>query len=155
SVANGDFRSESQGRLEGWIVSPAAAPGFSIIASDDGIKLQNAGTNAVTLKQTIPAKGGQPFTLEFQGRTTKLAASQANPQANPRIEARWLDAGGATIGGAVVMELSADNFGASRAIGTSPANAVQAEISLVIPPGTVQQARRVSLRFGSTIQIPL
>jgi len=151
TVINGDFRSESQGRLAGWIVSPAVAPGFSVIASDDGVKLQNAGANAVALKQTIQAKSNQPFALEFQGRTTKLSANQANP----RIEARWLDTGGATIGAPVTVEIFADNFGASVANGTSPENAVQAEISLIIPPATVQQALRVSLRFNPATQVPL
>ena len=150
-VINGDFKSESQSRLDVWTVSPAVSPGFSIIASDDGVKLQNAGANAVTLKQTIAAKSNQPFALEFQGRTTKLSANQANP----RIEARWLDAGGAAIGAPVALEMFADNFGASVANGTSPENAARAEISLIISPGTVQQVRRVSLRFIPITQVPL
>jgi YVTN family beta-propeller protein len=151
TVINGDFRSESQGRLDGWIASPAVSPGFSVIASDDGVKLQNAGANAALLKQTIPAKSNQPFALEFQGRTTKLSANQSNS----RIEARWLDAGGAAIGAPVALEIFADNFGASVANGTSPENAVRAEISLITPPGTVQQVRRVSLRFNPITQVPL
>ncbi|MGH9854514.1 MAG: helix-hairpin-helix domain-containing protein, partial [Blastocatellia bacterium] len=151
TVINGDFLSESQGRLGGWTVSPAVSPGFSVIASADGVKLQNAGASAVTLKQTIPAKGNQPFALEFQGRTTKLSTNQADP----RIEASWLDAGGSVIGAPVVMEIFADNFGASVANGTSPENAVQAEIGLIIPPGIVEQAPRVSLRFNPATQIPL
>ncbi len=155
TVANGDFKSESEGRLAGWTVSPAVAPGFSVIASADGVKLQNAGANAVTLKQTIPAKGGQPFTLEFQGRTTKLSANQTGSQTNARIEARWLDTSGSVIGAPVALEIFADNFGASVANGASPANAVQAEISLVIPPGTVLQAQGVSMRSNPATQIPL
>jgi DNA-binding beta-propeller fold protein YncE len=151
TVINGDFRSESQGRLDGWVVSPAVAPGFSVIAFDDGAKLQNAGANAVALKQTIPAKSNRPFALEFQGQTKKLSANQANP----RIEARLLDTGGATIGAPIALEIFADNFGASVTNGTSPENAVQAEINLIIPPGIVLQVRQVSLRFSSTTQIPV
>jgi YVTN family beta-propeller protein len=151
SVANADFSLVQEGRLAGWTISPAPAPGVALLAADGGIRVRNAGAETARLVQTIPVQGSQPFELEFQGQTP----AQRSTHSSPRLELRWLKADGAQVGELTTLDISPTGFDSSAAQGTSPAEATQAEIHLVIPSNTTQEVRRISLRFLTPTVVPV
>jgi|GEM_PF-2454587 len=151
TVANADFTLQEAGRLAGWTLSPGMAPGVAVLSAESGIELRNAGANLAELVQTVPVKGTQPFTLEFQGQVVAPLPTQATP----RIELHWLKADGSTAGSPTTLEVLPTSFGSSVADGTTPAGATQAEIHLILPAGITEDVKRVSLRFPSRTLVPL
>jgi YVTN family beta-propeller protein len=152
SVANADFSLVQEGRLAGWIISPTTAPGVALLATTDGgIRVRNASAEVSRLVQTIPVQGSQPFAMEFQGQTL----AQRSTQNSPRLELRWLKADGAQAGEPTTLDISPTGFNSSVAQGTSPVEATQAEIHLVVPANTTQEVKRISLRFSTPTVVPV
>lgn len=150
-ATNADFKLQEDGRLAGWTLSPGVAPGFAVLAADDGTQLRNAGAVTAELVQTVEAKSGAPFTLEFEGK----AVAGSTLQKSQRVELRWLNAAGASTGSPTVIEILPDGLASSVGSGTAPADATQAEIHLIVPAGTTQVVKRVSLRFSTPTIVPV
>lgn len=154
AVANGDFKSQKDGRFTDWTLAPATAPGFTVVATPGGVRLQNAGANAVELAQRVSAEAEQPFLLEAR-TVTSTAPALSSGEARPRLEARWLDDGGNVTGSPASIEIQPAGLGAAIARGTSPAGATQAEIHLIIPPRVALEIKGVSLRFPRRTLVPI
>ncbi|HWP54903.1 MAG TPA: helix-hairpin-helix domain-containing protein, partial [Pyrinomonadaceae bacterium] len=146
---NGDFRHQEAGQLVGWTIS-GPTTGFRVLSVADGIQLLNAGAATVELVQTAAAKGGEPFTLAFAGRTV---AGGANP--NPRLEVRWIKADGTTTGSPTAIEIPAASLSSAIASGTAPDDATQAEIRLAVTTGLTLDVKRISLRFFKPTIVPV
>lgn len=151
-AANADFKLQKDGLLSDWTLSPKVAPGFVLVAAEDGIQLTNAGAATVELVQRIAAKSGEPFTLEFQG---KAAAPSSPTQTNQSVEVRWLKADATSTGTPTVVEIPPDGSDSSVASGTVPMDATQAEIHLVVPARTSLKVKRVSLRYSKSTTVPV
>jgi len=151
AVTNSDFALQEGGRVAGWSVVPALAPGFAVLDVNGETQLRNAGAATAEFVQTVPAKSGQPFTLEVQAK----AAAGSTSQKNQRVELRWLNAAGEPTGSPTVVEIVPDGLSSLVAGGTSPEGAAQAEIHLIVPGGTTQVVRRVSLRFSTPATVPV
>lgn len=151
ATENADFKVRLNGQLAGWTVFPGVAPGFTVLDSADGIQLRNAGAATAELVQIAPARSGEPFTLEFQG---KAVASSPSPN-NPGVELRWLKADGSPAGSPTTIEILPTGPGSSVAAGTAPADATQVEIHLSVPPRSALKAKSVSLRFAATTIVPV
>jgi DNA-binding beta-propeller fold protein YncE len=149
--ANSDFALQENGRLKDWTVLPAVAPGFAILSVDGEIHFRNASAATFELVQTVPAKGDQHFTVEIVGRTVASAASGENL----RVEVRWLNAERTPTGSPAVIEVLADGLASSVGSGTTPKDATQAEIHLIVPGRTTQVVKCVSLRFSKQTIVPL
>lgn len=151
AVENAGLTRRREGQLDNWKLLPQAAPGVSLITAADGSVLRNASADAAELLQVIPARGGQPFTLEVRGRAEKRAAATANPT----LELYWLDPAGAALVPPVVLDFSPEVFDTATAQGDAPKQATHAEIHLVVPPLTAFKVERVSLRFATVMEVPL
>ncbi len=152
ATANADFKLQKDGLLSDWVLSPKVAPGFVAVAAEDGIQLSNAGAATVELVQRVAAKGGEPFTLEFQGRAAALSSP---PQTSQSLELRWLKADGTPAGPPTVVEILPGGFDSAVGSGTVPPDALQAEIHLVVPARTSLKVKRVSLRYSTSTTVPV
>jgi len=157
-VANGDFQLRKNNQLVGWNLVPEQTPGFRADATAEGIQLSNPGsaqvelvqTIAAELVQTIAAESEQSFALQFQGEATAVA-----PSDTPRIELRWLDAGGAATGDPTLLPILPTGLDSAIASGTAPKDSTSVEIHLVVPPKTTLHVKRVSLRHTATTTVPV
>jgi DNA-binding beta-propeller fold protein YncE len=151
ALENSDLLLQREGRLVSWQLSPGVAAGVSLLAAEDGVQFRNAGANQAELVQTIPAEAEKDFTLEWQGQ----AEARPSVQANPRLELYWLDAENKRVGVPTILELSPKGFGTASATGATPPRATKAEMHLVVPAGTTQKVKRVSLRFLPATVVPI
>jgi DNA-binding beta-propeller fold protein YncE/predicted flap endonuclease-1-like 5' DNA nuclease len=150
-VENADLTLQSGGRLRGWQMTPATATGFTLVETETGVRLRNAGTNLVELNQTVQTQDATSFTLELQGQTETRAPDQSNAQ----LAIEWLDNQGQAVAPSVVIELRPAGFGVSTASGKVPAGAVSAALRLLVPAGVTQFVKRISLRFPHETSVPL
>jgi DNA-binding beta-propeller fold protein YncE len=148
ALVNADFSLREGKGLAGWILLSGASPSVSLLGIDDGILVRNAGIETVELMQTLPAKADQFFTLELEARVMR-----SSTLANPSVELRWLK-DGLNIGTPTKIEVAPEGLAVSKANGTSP-EADEAEIHLLVPPGTTQVVKRVSLKFTPIVTVPL
>jgi len=151
TLENPDLTLQRGGRLVGWELLPGAAPGVSLFGTDDGVQFRNAGASAAELIQTIDAGGKKYFSLEWEGQ----AEARSSASADPSLELYWLDAGGDRLGDPTIIELSPSGFNTAAAQGISPMTATRAELHLVVPAATSQRIRRVSLRFLTSVDVPV
>lgn len=143
SVVNGEL---TGARLpEPWQISPQVAPGVSVAAQGDGLRLRNAGTGEAAVIQEIELGESRDFLLEAQARSVPVSGTRA-----ARIEVRWLPAGTTAT-----WELPVEGFEGLSASGTAPEGTVKAELRLVVPPGTAMDVRSVDLRFPEPAQVPV
>lgn len=147
-VVNGDFSLRGENGLSAWTLPPTTGTGVTLLASADGIRVQNAGNLPVELVQNVSAEALQFFTLEFEGRVLRPST-----EANPRIELQWLR-NGSPVDEPIGLEISADGLTLSSAHGRSP-DATAAEIRLAVPNGAALEAKRISLRFTKAIPVTL
>jgi hypothetical protein len=147
-VANADFSLREENDLSAWTLQPNAQAGVTLLATDAGIRLQNAGARPVQLVQTVPAEAEQFFTLEFGGHVVRPSAGTT-----PRVELQWLH-DGAPAGEPVRLDITADSLAILAAQGRSRAVS-DAEIRLVVPAGVALEVTRVSLRFTEAIPVTL
>lgn len=151
AVANADLSLRQQGRLAGWDLLAGRASGVTMVAVKDGVQLRNVGAETAELVQAIPVKGGQPFDLEFQGRTVTRPAAKDNP----RLELRWFKSDHSPAAAPIVLEILPAGFDLALARGVSPSGASEAELYLVVPPGTTLEIKRVSLKFSTSTSVPV
>ncbi len=160
-LANGDLRAGAPGMPEAWTATPAAAPGFSRLASGaagnpssptagNTTRLRNAGAQAVTLAQQVAVQPG-PFVLELHGRATAGTA----PRSAPALELRWLAADGSSPTSATVLDVPPESFDALAASGTVPEGAAKAELRITVPPGASLDVVSLELRFPSQVDVPV
>lgn len=149
-VANGDFQLQKDGQLVGWTLVPALTRNFTARAAQEGIQLLNPGGARAELVQTIAAESEQPFTLQFQGEATAFALSET-----PRIELRWLDAGGVAMGEPTLLQILPAGVDTAGASGIVPKESTQVEIHVVVPTKTTLEVKRVSLRYTKTTTVPV
>jgi DNA-binding beta-propeller fold protein YncE/predicted flap endonuclease-1-like 5' DNA nuclease len=149
-VTNGDFQLKKNDRLVGWNQVPELTPGFRIQAAPEGLQLVNPGGVRAELVQTIAAESEQPFTLQFHGKATATPPSET-----PRIELRWLDAGGAAMGEPTLLQILPTGVDTAGASGIVPKNSTQVEIHVVVPTKTTLELKRVSLRYTKTTPVPV
>jgi DNA-binding beta-propeller fold protein YncE len=147
-VANADFSLREENDLAAWTLEPNVQAGVTLLTTDAGIRLQNAGARPVELVQNVPAEAAQFFTLEFEG-----GVMRSSVEATPRVELQWIH-DGTPAGEPVRLDISADSLGTIAAHGRSPA-VTEAEIRVVVPGGVTLEAARVSLRFTEAIPITL
>jgi DNA-binding beta-propeller fold protein YncE len=147
-AANGDFQLRKNNQLIGWNLVPAQTPGFRAEATPEAIQFSNHGSVQVELVQTIAVESEQPFTLQFEGNATATLPSET-----PRIELRWLDAGGAAIGEPTLLKILPTGVDTASANGVAPQDSVQAEIHVVVPPKTSLEVKRVSLKYTKTTPV--
>jgi YVTN family beta-propeller protein len=151
TVANADLSLQQDNRIADWTLAPGVAPGVSLIAGAEGIQLRNAGAETAELVQTLSVKSNAPFALEFQGK----AIMRLSTQVNPRIELRWLKADKSAAGSVTTLEILSTNLGSTLGNGTSPNDATQVEIHLVVSGGTTLEIKRISLRFSVPTLVPV
>ncbi|MCZ7627065.1 MAG: YncE family protein [Candidatus Methylomirabilis sp.] len=151
SMANADLTLRQEGQLAGWNLLSTAVSGVTVVAVEGGIQLRNAGAETAELVQTIPAKGDQPFRLEFRGR----ALIRPSVKDKPSIELRWLKADQSLVGSPTVLQVLRTGVDSMLASGTSPAGAAEAEIRLAVPSGTTLEIKQVSLRFSTATPVPV
>ncbi|MGZ5482043.1 MAG: helix-hairpin-helix domain-containing protein [Pyrinomonadaceae bacterium] len=149
-TANGDFKQQKDGRLEGWTLVPEMPLGFTVVSTAEGIQLINAGADTVQLIQTVAAKSEEPFSIEFQGKATSTTSSE-----NPHIALHWLKADGSVVGEPTKLQILATGLDAASAGGTVPRDTTQVEIHLVVPAKTTLEAERVSLQYPRTTIVPV
>jgi DNA-binding beta-propeller fold protein YncE len=151
TVINGDFKEVQQdSQVAGWNVVSSSGVGVALIATEDGVQLGNTGSETVELWQANSAKGGQLFELEFQGRVIRTRNGDS-----PRLEVQWFKEGGATAGPSTVLEILPAGSDSVLARKTSPAEAAEAMLRLIVPGGATLQIRRASLRFSSITSVPV
>lgn len=151
AVANADLGLKQEGQLAGWDLLSTSGSGVTLLAAEGGIQLRNAGAETAELGQTIPVGGDQPFRLEFQGR----AITQPSAKDNPRVELRWFKPDHSAAGTPVVLEITPTGLNSVLASGVSPTDASEAKLHLVVPPGTLLEIKRVSLRFSAATSVPV
>jgi predicted flap endonuclease-1-like 5' DNA nuclease len=137
---------------QGWRMEPESPSDFSLLPAeelDGGIGLANAGAETVVLAQTVPAAAGRSYSLAMTGRRVGPAA--AGP--GGRVELGWLGADNAPVAAPVTLGIGADG-GQAAATGTVPADAVMAELRLVIPAGVSLNVNKLSLRYPQTTEVP-
>ena len=149
-AANGDFKQQKDGRLEGWTLAPEMPLGFTVVSTEEGIQLINAAAATVELIQTVAATSEEPFSIEFQGKATTTTSSE-----NPRIELRWLKADGSVAGAPTALQILTTGLDAASASGTVPKDATRVEIHIVVPAKTTLEAKRVSLQYPRTTTVPV
>lgn len=149
-TANGNFKQQKDGRLEGWTLVPEMPLGFTVVSTAEGIQLINAGADTVHLIQTVAAKSEEPFSIEFQGKPTSIASSE-----NPHVALHWLKADGSVVGEPTKLQILATGLDAVSAGGTVPRDTTQVEIHLVVPAKTTLEAKRVSLQYPRTTTVPV
>jgi DNA-binding beta-propeller fold protein YncE len=150
-VSNPDLGLQKGGQIADWTVSPAVAPGVSLVSTPGGVQLRNASADAAELVQVVPAEGSKPFSLALDGR----ALARNGTSDTPALVLNWLDSGGQPAGTPVRVDIFPAGFEAFVAKGTSPADAARAEIRVRVPAGVTQEIRRVSLRFRPTTKVPV
>lgn len=151
AVANADLSVQQEGQLAEWDLLSTAASGVTLLAVEGGMQLRNAGAETAELIQVIPVKGDQPFNLEFRGR----AVTQPSAKDNPHIELRWLKSDQSAAGAPVILEITPIGLDSMLAGGASPTDASEAELHLVVPPGTSLEIKRVSLKFSAATSVPV
>ena len=151
AVSNADLSQQQDGQLSDWSLLARVVTGVSLIAVEGAIQFRNAGADVTELVQAIPAKGNQPFIMEFQGR----AITRPSAQANPRVELRWLKADKSFTGSPTILEILPTGFDSVIASGTSPTDTAEAEIHLVVPTDTTLEIKRISLRFSTPTLVPV
>ncbi|MET0622275.1 MAG: hypothetical protein ABW250_04760 [Pyrinomonadaceae bacterium] len=150
-VSNPDLGLQKGGQIADWVVSPAVAPGVSLVSTPSGVQLRNASADAAELVQAVAAEAGKPFTLELDGR----ALVRNGTSDTAALVLNWLDAGGRPAGTPVRVDIFPTAFGLLTAKGAAPADAARAEIRIRVPAGATQEIRRVSLRFRPTTKVPV
>lgn len=150
-LENSDLGQLAEGRVAGWELLPAVAPGVSLSTAGDEIQLRNNGAAAAELVQSVSVEGGRPFALDLKGSTEASPAARANPS----LELRWFKGDDSKAGATVILGLSPEGFDSAAAKGESPPGATRAEIHLVVPPGTTQKVKNVSLRFLPVMTVPV
>lgn len=151
ALENTDLGVLAEGLPAAWEVLPAVAPGVSLSASGSEVQLRNNGSAAAELVQSVKVEGNRPFALELQGS----AESSATARANPTLELRWFKGDNSQAGAAVVLDLSPGGFASAAAAGTTPPDAARAEVHLIVPPGTTQKVRNISLQFQPVLIVPV
>lgn len=152
AVANSDFQLRENSQLSGWTISPAVAAGFAVLQGvAGGIQLRNSSAVTVELVQVVEAKHGEPFAIEVQGKT--LSGSPGPVE--PGVEVRWFKADGKLTGAPTNVAIVSDAFASATAIGTTPADATQAEIHLRLPARTTVEVKKISLRFITPVIVPV
>lgn len=151
ALENKDLSLLSEGQPKGWRMLPAVAPGVSLSAVGGEIQMRNNGGAPAELVQEVTVKGNSPFALTFRGRT------EARPTArgNPSLELRWLKDDGSPAGASVTLNLSPEGFDSGAANGTTPPGAARGEIHLIVPAGTSQNIRDISLQFLPVTNVPV
>lgn len=150
ALANGDFKSKKDGQLTGWALEPETTPGFIVTETDDGLQMQNVGTTTAELVQTVAAEAAQPFIVEFEGKASVTGSSQT-----PRIELRWLKANKEPAEDPTVVQLLPTALDLTTASGTVPAESVEVQIRIAIPPGSTLDVKRFSLRYERFTVVPV
>ncbi len=151
TVTNADLSLRREGQLVGWNLLSTAVSGVTLLAVEGGIQLRNAGAEIVELVQVIPVKADQPFRLEFRGR----AITRPSVTDKPSVELRWLKADKSAGGSPTVLGVLPTGVDSVLASGISPAGAVEAEVRLVVPSGTMLEIKQVSLRFSTVTPVPV
>ncbi|MGR9045807.1 MAG: hypothetical protein ACU83N_10955, partial [Gammaproteobacteria bacterium] len=149
TVVNADLSLRNGGKFEGWDFRSPPAGGVTLVPAKNGVQLRNFGAETAELIQTLSVKAGQPFKLEFQGRVIV----QSSAKDKPRIELHWFQAAKSPLGDSTVLAISPAGLDAASASGTSPDGATEAEMRLVVPPGTTLEIKHVSLRFSNITQV--
>jgi predicted flap endonuclease-1-like 5' DNA nuclease len=152
SITNADLEVQEQHIPVGWTFdSGPDTPGqFSITATLPGATLENRGTAAVTLFQSLAVKAGESFTCDFEGAQVQDATLLATPQ----VKLLWLAADTTSAGPDTAFEIP-ENSSHTFAQGTVPEQAATAEVQLVLPGGSGLVVKKVSLQFSETQSIPL
>ena len=150
ALANGDFKSKKDGQLTGWALEPETTPGFVVTETDDGLQLQNVGSTTAELVQTVAAQADQPFIVEFEGKASVAGSSQT-----PRIELRWLKANKEPAAAPTVVQLLTTALDLTTASGTVPAETVEVQVRIAVPPGSTLDVKRFSLRYERVTVVPV
>jgi hypothetical protein len=151
ALVNSDLRVLQSGVPNGWTVTSQSPVTFTVIPVAGGAELRNSGSTEVNVAQVVSVKGGQIFSVEFQGRCLLPSLNQQNP----RIELSWFKVDGTSTGTNAFLEFKTNDFDVLIYTGTSPAEAVQSQVRLVMPAGTTLLMRRLSLQFPQMHSIPL
>lgn len=150
ALTNGDFKSKKDGQLTGWTLEPETTPGFLVTEAGDALKLQNAGSTTAELVQTVAAQSGQPFTVEFEGKSSVSGSSQT-----PSIELRWLKADKGPAAEPTVVQLLPTALDLTTASGTVPPESAEVQVRIVVPSGSTLEVKRFSLRYERFTIVPV
>ena len=150
ALTNGDFKSRKDGQLTGWTLEPETTPGFLVTDAGNALKLQNAGSTTAELVQTVAAQSGQPFTVEFEGKSSVSGSSET-----PRIELRWLKASKEPAAEPTVVQLLPTALDLTTASGTVPAESAEVQVRIVVPAGSTLEVKRFSLRYERLTIVPV
>ena len=151
AIANGDFRLSDGNKLASWQVSTTTGLNVQDMSPARALKFDNSGSNPFDITQVVTVKPDQPFIFTVK----KGATVPGLPGTLPRVETRWFKANGSETEPPVVLELDPASFSGLSASGTSPIDAVQAEIHLFVPPRTSQEIESISLAFPTHTVIPV
>ncbi|HEY0403905.1 MAG TPA: hypothetical protein VGD09_17950, partial [Blastococcus sp.] len=131
--------------LDGWQVTPPAAPGFAAAAAGEELLLRNGAAVEVTVTQHADVSASTTYQLTVDAGTTSGSSS---------VELEWTS-GGRAVGRPVSVPLT---VGASRPLLTSvvaPAGVDGGEVRVVLPPGAELRVRRVSLDEIAAARVPV
>jgi YVTN family beta-propeller protein len=151
AVANADLSLRQRGRVAGWDWLAGTVSSVTTVTVKDGVQLRNASAETAELVQAIPVEGDRPFDLEFRGRTITSPSAKDKP----RLELRWFKSDHLPAGAPLILEILPAGFDLALARGVSPSGASDAELCLVVPPGTTLETKRVSLKFSTTTPVPV
>ncbi|MCA9941830.1 MAG: glycosyltransferase [Anaerolineales bacterium] len=149
AIVNGDFNFRPAGEVASWTLSPTGATGLALSNQDGNLSLGNSSISSFALVQTIPVSPEQSFNLSFQGRVTSPTDQP------PRLELHWFAIDDAAAGPTVILEI--DPTGPDKQVLRSavPATAVEAELHLVLPPGTALTVNQISFVPIELITVPM
>jgi DNA-binding beta-propeller fold protein YncE len=146
---NDDLQQRQNGQVVGWASDPAGAD-VSLGASDTGVRVANEQANAGALVQQVAVTAGRTLSVEL---TVRATASGAAP--GPELELRFLDASGAAKSDPATVPLSREAFDRVLLAVEAPADSVNAEVRLELPPGAAIELDRITLREQQDVEVPL
>jgi len=151
SLDNGDLRVVEDGVPVSWTAGgPSGAAAPEVVAGANGTRLSNPRAQTASLSRSLAAEPGRPFTVEIEALPAPGTAETAGT-----LEVTWLGTNGEVVGEPTVLEISDFAFDRQSAAGTVPEDAVRARLDLAVAPGSELDVRRVDLRFGETVEVPV
>lgn len=131
-LSNGDLQETAPtGTPLGWTLEPADTPAFRFEAG----RIENLGTDPLTVFQDVAVVPSDTFRLEFRG-------DMVIDRDPPVLAVHWLDADAAPVS----VTLDGGTSTVRLAEGVVPAEATRAEVSLTLPGGSAVAVTHLALR---------
>jgi len=152
AVSNGDLESQDgRGGLSQWSAA-AQSPAIVITTVGGTTVLKNPASQPAVLVQPVELTAGKSFTVAVEGRAVELTSST---QDVPRVEVHYLAKDNSEAGPPVQLAIGVRDFPQHAANGTVPDASAQAEVHLILPPGTALAADQISVQAQAFNSVPL